>query len=605
MPTDPGLGDWHRRVRTALEAEPWAAVLVDYFGTLVTRTVPPWYVKLLAARRLVDQLGLDADPEEVYRTRVRAERELSAERVGRGLDPDCRLDDVAERLAPALAHGAARPIDPDEVTSVMLDVELSTERAVQQLDDAFVSALRDHAALSRLAIVSDSYLPRSCFDALLAHHDIADVFSDVFVSCEHGRTKRTGRLFEVVAEQLEVDPARVLVLGDDPVSDGDRPRRQGMAAVIRPPGAWEERKGAPAAEVERDVERRIGRVLQPGDPADLFPELALSLLVFVRRLHRGLRDAGARDAWFLAREGLVLARLLAAYQDELSLPARMRVTPHDLMVSRRATTTRSPALDRYLQQALDAADAQVVHVVDVGWKGTTQDQLAATLPHDVRLVGWYVGLLSPSGDADTKTGVLFRNRPPRSDHLEVFQQFKSIFEVLLTSAQGSVVGYELRDGRAVPVLDDDTADRAAWDRGVGAVQCRLERRFRRLCHELARSMKDDDELLDLAARHHARMVYRPSPAELRFVEEIPFVDAGRRQSLGLPPPSPAASSGNRLRALADPRRLIRGGGWPPLRMRAAGLGWLRFPYGWYKLASQRHRARNIRRARRRAAGAPS
>jgi hypothetical protein len=92
----------------------------------------------------------------------------------------------------------------------------------------------------------------------------------------------------------------------------------------------------------------------------------------------------------------------------------------------------------------------------------------------------------------------------------------------------------------------------------------------------------DDELLDLAARHHAAMVYRPSLAELRLFDDFRFFDAGRAVE------EPVGRPGARV---TSPLGMVRGGGWAPLRLRASHLGLLRFPYGWYKIWTQRRRMR--------------
>lgn len=659
-----------------LEGAKPRVVLVDYFGTVVTRTVPPWYVKLLAGRRLVEQLDLDVDPIDLYRTRIEVERRLCNRALEQGLDADFRLDDLADELAEVVARSGrgsrTAEYSTEGLATLMIDAEVESDLLVQRVDVALVKALRQRPNGAELVLVSDFYIPQPHFGRFLEHHGLTDLFGDVFVSCEHGRTKKSGALFELVAKRVGVDPQDVLVVGDNPISDGRRAREAGMRSHLVTQGTWERRKDAGADEVARDVERQLDGLLRPADEADLFPAMGLTLYTFVRRLHRRLRAEGAREALFLAREGQFLSRLLAAYEEETALPGSMRITQSYLMVSRRATylpslpplpheefeavrerrpgltvgefletlgfdaaslerlataMTGDPAgstsldldavlahaafaeeyeqrrveqreaLLEYLDKSVDWSARPVVHLVDVGWKGTTQDRLARVLVPGSRVAlrGHYLGLLvaAPPEALESKQGILFHNWPWRSAHLEVFAHFKTIFEALLSADHGSVRGYEWRDEGAVPVLEDIPEERAAYEQYVAPVQHRIERRFRLLCRELARSPLDDEELVDLAAGYHARMLFRPSTAEIRFFEQLPVYDAGRRRRGYRPKTGPSSALGI-VGQLFAPRRLVTGGGWPPIRMRAAGVGWLRYPYGWYKVGVQRTRARKAR-----------
>jgi len=674
---------WAIRNLQAKAADPRSRILaVDYFGTVVTRTVPPWYVKLLAGRRLAGHLDIDLDPAVLYRKRLELEERLCRASLDRGADAQFRLDDLASELLDVVARstevGADLLPSAHDFIGLVLESEVQTEMLVQQVDRELVRVLKERSESAELVLVSDFYLPQRHFERFLDHHSLTDLFSQVFISCEEGRTKKSGRLFDVVADRLGASPADVLVVGDDPISDGRRARAAGMRSYVVPRKQWERRKHANLEDVTKDVERRLEHLLCPIDDRDLFPPMALTLYTFVHRLHDHLRSQRAGEAFFMAREGQLLARLFVAYEEELQMPSTRRIAARYLMTSRRSTYLPSlpplhhpdlrslldqapglttgqflvrfgfdaatcqrladditgdatgatpldpdavlshPGFEReyerrreeqrsallaYVDEQMDLSAARTVHLVDVGWKGTTQDQLGRVVAehHDFRLAGCYLGLLMavPPEPPGSKTGILFQNQPRRSACLDVFTQFKAMFELLLSAEHGSVRGYSCSDEGARPVLDDSPAERAEYQRYLAALQVRFEQRFRQICRELSRCVIEGDDLLYLTARHHARMVFRPSKAEITFFENLPVYNAGGRLQ---------RAAGNRreverrrsLRAMTNlvrPHRLVGGGGWPPVRMRAAGVGWLRFPYGWYKLGVHRRRARRSRSRR--------
>jgi hypothetical protein len=200
-------------------------------------------------------------------------------------------------------------------------------------------------------------------------------------------------------------------------------------------------------------------------------------------------------------------------------------------------------------------------------------------------MGYYLGLSAggPIPDHDHKHSLLFTNQPNASRHFEVFNHFKTLFEAMLAAEHGSVAQYAANDsGGPTPVFDEHPEESRAYQSVVAPVQPLLEERFTRLARLLARDRIATEDLLSLAARHHARMIYRPTRAEIAFAQQLVHYDNfGHAKLLCV------GQRANGKRGIAPARgRLLRrhvhGGGWPPLRMVGAGQGWLRFPYGWYK-----------------------
>ena len=63
---------------------------------------------------------------------------------------------------------------------------------------------------------------------------LADCFDSIYLSSEAGFKKPDPRFFRLALEREGLDPARCLMIGNDPICDGDGARRVGLAAwVIR------------------------------------------------------------------------------------------------------------------------------------------------------------------------------------------------------------------------------------------------------------------------------------------------------------------------------------------------------------------------------------
>lgn len=211
-----------------LDAHPNASVLtIDFFDTLVTRSVAqPTHVFAEMERRLVTEEG----PEWRGYARARVEAEHAARRVSAALDEfrDVTLAEIHRELGAALGLSFR---ERDELAMLERRLEVELARPVP-FGAEIVSLARERGM--RVAVVSDNYMPA---DHLVAMAVAAGVEgfgeSDIFVSCEHGGQKYNGRIWANVLDSLGVQPGLVLHVGDDPVSDGEHPRRIGMACHVR------------------------------------------------------------------------------------------------------------------------------------------------------------------------------------------------------------------------------------------------------------------------------------------------------------------------------------------------------------------------------------
>jgi FMN phosphatase YigB (HAD superfamily) len=203
----------------------------------------------------------------------------------------------------------------------------------------------------------------------------------------------------------------------------------------------------------------------------------------MKRLWRGHEPATMR-AWILSLNldpatAQTWCRNHGLDPDEpLTAPAadpRVRAVfeDHDCRAALAAHIAAQAALLRdYLAQQGLHATARRAGVVDIGWRGTIQDNLALLLP-DVHFSGYYLGLqgfLNPQPantakcaygpDLNRSTGqaALFRRLP--------------LIEMLCTPPQGGVLGYErATDGRVQSRrTDDEHHDSAIWRTAVAPFQ---------------------------------------------------------------------------------------------------------------------------------------
>lgn len=347
---------------------------------------------------------------------------------------------------------------------------------------------------------------------------------------------------------------------------------------------------------------------------ETFAELALSLFCFTERLHDRLLESGAREVFFLAREGQLMKRLFDRYQARRFQTGAPHIRSHYLEVSRRSTFLPSlgplasesfetlfrqyrrisgeefllnlglEALMPQLESTMRAHDfrmrqedfptsalfadlltnaifrskyeaarldrraaffsyldtferqgqADVLHLVDVGWKGTIQDNLcrlfrqaesegARAAP---RIEGMYLGLVASgaAGPGNPKHGVLFSALDGGTPHHRIFNENRALFEVMLAADHGSAASYHmLPDGRGAPV-QGTFAEEALFRSLIAPAQRRLLDRFESIDALLCGKSYEASWLLRVAARHHARMVFQATPHEIEWFGGVYHVE---------------------------------------------------------------------------------
>lgn len=193
----------------------------DVFETVLVRAVSPHQVVFDLVGDRARSLGLTACSAFAFsRAREGAER-----RAQRGRGDAMSLADIYAEVARTLSF-------PDETAAALAALEMETEadllRPVPTVRPLLEAARRE---AGRIVFVSDMYLPAVFIEEQLRRHGFWDVGDVLYVSHTHGHTKRTGRLFEVVAETERVAVTSIRHHGNNPESDVKGARRAGSAAV--------------------------------------------------------------------------------------------------------------------------------------------------------------------------------------------------------------------------------------------------------------------------------------------------------------------------------------------------------------------------------------
>jgi hypothetical protein len=156
-----------------------------------------------------------------------------------------------------------------------------------------------------------------------------------------------------------------------------------------------------------------------------------------------------------------------------------------------------------------------VGIVDIGWRGTIQDNLCYLLP-DTEVHGFYLGL-QPFLNAQPANGRKRAFGPNLNDPAydvsdEMSMMFISPMEMLCNSPHGSTVGYgTAAEGYAAQRFVEHAENRI-WGRFTHAIQEATLSRIPALAEELRRLSADPNELRGVASERLHRLLTEPPRA---------------------------------------------------------------------------------------------
>lgn len=331
---------------------PWTAQIIsfDLFDTLLARSfAEPADVFLEVGSRLATA----AQPmSEFVDARSAAEfylREATAFRT------EVTLEEIYSELARRLAWSS-------EQRSTALATELAVERETIYAVPAGLSLLACARRRGRRVIfISDTYLPKTFLEPLLSQLAIRQEGDGLYLSSEYRALKSEGSLFDLVAAAEKAAPRKFVHVGDNPESDGSRPRMRGWRTLMFKPTALT-RYETPAVSPQGTQSLLLSRFsglrrklrlqsphVSPRERTIYETTLAVSGPVVLAYTAWCLREAearGLRRLYFLSRDGEILYRLAQRLRRDDSGRMDLRY----LYVSRQALLL--PALSEPLEAEL-------------------------------------------------------------------------------------------------------------------------------------------------------------------------------------------------------------------------------------------------------------
>jgi hypothetical protein len=216
---------------------------------------------------------------------------------------------------------------------------------------------------------------------------------------------------------------------------------------------------------------------------------------------------------------------------ESDLFSRLKALPRFIAVYDEQRLSRRKAFAQYLSTLSEGDVPENLVVVDVGWKGTIQDNLYALLCKGAAspvksVTGYYIGLIAPgaAGSANSKHGLLFSSIAGRTSRFHVFNENRALFEILLAADHGSAASYQIDTNGRASAVHDTFHEQEMLEALVFPVQRHIFARYNQLLEAMTLQAGPQSLRLGQIARRHARLVFQPSQSEIDWFSSVFHVE---------------------------------------------------------------------------------
>lgn len=108
--------------------------------------------------------------------------------------------------------------------------------------------------------------------------------------------------------------------------------------------------------------------------------------------------------------------------------------------------------------SLIEADNETIHLVDIGWKGTIQDNIFEIVGSNKDLQGYYFGLLKKTEKSNNKKQGLLFDSDSSKENIDVFSYNCIELERVFAANHGQTLSYKKCGDMVQPVISDSTKD---------------------------------------------------------------------------------------------------------------------------------------------------
>lgn len=282
-------------------------ICVDCFDTLVSRKHTPKYPSLVWCRKMIDYFGLSISVNKLYWLRS------GFIEVG-----DVSYKDGVKALFDYLEEQFGYDINEQDFYKKSKEFDENAELSEIRINRKLVKQLSNlKGEGKKIFLVSDFYLEKDFFVTLFSKHGILDLFDEIYVSSEVGKTKFDGTLYDHIKNDYR--DSSFLMIGDNKKSDYIKSQQNGFYAVLykslneKIKRVKDEFK---SIKYDKISLREYKKIYRKKSKSGLIANYVFSLFDFCERLYKKCVKENINVLYFQSREGQFLQKIFNMYQED-------------------------------------------------------------------------------------------------------------------------------------------------------------------------------------------------------------------------------------------------------------------------------------------------
>lgn len=237
----------------------------------------------------------------------------------------------------------------------------------------------------KVVLISDMYLDSAILRKMLTIVDSVFEKIPIYISCEYGKTKASGRIYRIVQEMESIDCRKWIHYGDNNISDVSMPGLMGIDARRCERIELEKWEGEIAAKcnirwnLDLQVYLGISRYVRQNKRLNVDAKIGASiggmaLYPYVEWILRKCGELGIKRLYFIARDGYVIKAMADKIIDNCQVDIKTTYFYGSRVAwnAGGADKEKRALVRRYFEQEIDCSDDKFAFV-DVQGTGRTFD----------------------------------------------------------------------------------------------------------------------------------------------------------------------------------------------------------------------------------------
>ena len=312
-------------------------IFVDCFNTIICRNVSPKEVLFNWAEKLGNKYSIE--PAVIFKLYKKYETKTCIKNKLKTGESEYKFADILMMVATHLKeHFNINNFDVNSFVVDALDFYVLAEQESHYLNTEVVNYLKQAKSQGKqIFVVSDFYCEKHILARWFANLNVLELIDDIFVSCEFGLSKRTGKLYKYLIKTYNFNRKSIMMIGDNAHSDCRMARLRGITAKH-----INSKNKKSSKELKQKIKYgasfcEFKKIFNMYGTEYNYSNYAFVFYLYYKRLHEALQKNGAKDVMFMSREGQFMKKLF----DEYCVANNYKINTHYFYVSRNSVLVAS------------------------------------------------------------------------------------------------------------------------------------------------------------------------------------------------------------------------------------------------------------------------